>query len=66
MFFCIIIRLINLGVFLVMSSNSISDWSFTVEKIKNIEERAVSAHALSITKLMERASAAVMLSLIHI
>ena len=46
-----------------MSLNSISDWSFTVEKIKNIEERAISAHALSITKLMERASAAVMTGL---
>ena len=46
-----------------MSLNSISDWSFAVEKIKNIEERAISAHALSITKLMERASAAVMTGL---
>ena len=42
-----------------MSSNSKSEWSFTVEKVKSIEARAVRSPGLSITKLMERASMAV-------
>ena len=46
------------GVF-IMLLNSISEWSFTVEKVKSIEARAVHSLGLSITNLMERASEAV-------